>query len=140
MKLLKKLAYAVWDCKYHIVWCPKYRFRILKGEVAKSVVEIIQQLCEWKKLEVLEKNVQLDHVHLILSIPPKYLIAKVVGFLKGKSTIKILDRHIHLKKRYWCRHFWAKGYYVVDPEKQINIMKLLINIRHFSLIKVQNMV
>ena len=80
MKLLQKLAHAVWECKYHIVWCPKYRFRILKGEVARSVVEIIQQLCDWKKLEVLEKNVQLDHVHLVLSIPPKYSIAEVVGF------------------------------------------------------------
>ena len=110
MKDFKRLAHAVWQCKYHIVWCPKYRFRILKGEVAKSVIEIIQQLCEWKKLEVLEKNVQLDHVHLVLSIPPKHSVAEVVGFLKGKSAIKMFDRHIHLKKRYWGRHFWAKGY------------------------------
>ena len=121
MKLLQKLAHAVWDCKYHIVWCPKYRFRILKGEVARSVIEIIQQLCEWKRLEVLEKNVQLDHVHLVLSIPPKYSIAEVVGFLKGKSAIKMFDRHIYLKKRYWGRHFWAKGYCVstvgLDEEK-----------------------
>ena len=112
MKLLKKLAHAVWDCKYHIVWCPKYRFRILKGEVAKSVIEIVQQLCEWKKLEVLEKNVQVDHVHLVLFIPPKYSVSEVVGFLKGKSAIKIFNRHIQLKKRYWGRHFWAKGYCV----------------------------
>ena len=121
MKLLKKLAHAVWDCKYHIVWCPKYRFRILKGEVAKSVIEIVQQLCEWKKLEVLEKNVQVDHVHLVLFIPPKYSVSEVVGFLKGKSAIKIFDRHIQLKKRYWGRHFWAKGYCVstvgLDEEK-----------------------
>ena len=121
MKLLQKLAHAVWDCKYHIVWCPKYRFRILKGEVAKSVIEIIQQLCEWKNLEVLEKNVQLDHVHLVLSIPPKHSVAEVVGFLKGKSATKMFDRHIHLKKRYWGRHFWAKGYCVstvgLDEEK-----------------------
>jgi putative transposase len=121
MKLLKKLAHAVWDCKYHIVWCPKYRFRILKGDVAKSVIEIVQQLCEWKKLELLEKNVQEDHVHLVLFIPPKYSVAEVVGFLKGKSAIKIFDRHIQLKKRYWGRHFWAKGYCVstvgLDEEK-----------------------
>ena len=121
MKLLRKLAHAVWDCKYHIVWCPKYRYRILKGGVAKSVIEIIQQLCEWKKLEILEKNVQEDHVHLVLSIPPKYSVAEVVGFLKGKSAIKIFDRHIQLKKRYWGRHFWAKGYCVstvgLDEEK-----------------------
>jgi putative transposase len=121
VKYLQKLAHAVWDCKYHIIWCPKYRFRILKGDVAKSVGEIVQQLCEWKKLEILEHNVQLDHVHLVLSIPPKYSISEVVGFLKGKSAIKMFDRHIHLKKRYWGRHFWAKGYCVstvgLDEEK-----------------------
>ena len=100
MKYLQKLAHAVWDCKYHIIWCPKYRFRILKGDVAKSVGEIVQQLCEWKKLEILEHNVQLDHVHFVLSIPPKYSISEVVGFLKGKSAIKMFDRHIQLKKRY----------------------------------------
>ena len=112
MKQLKKLAHAVWDYKYHIVWCPKYRFRILKGDVGKTVLEIIQQLSEWKKLEILEKNVQEDHVHLVVLIPPKYSVAEVVGFLKGKSAIKIFDRHIQLKKRYWGRHFWAKGYCV----------------------------
>ena len=121
MKLLRKLAHAVWDCKYHIVWCPKYRFRILKGDVAKSVIEIVQQLCEWKKLEILEQNVQEDHVHLVLFIPPKLSVSEVVGFLKGKSAIKIFDRHIQLKKRYWGRHFWAKGYCVstvgLDEEK-----------------------
>ena len=121
MKTLKKLAHAVWDCKYHIVWCPKYRFRILNGEIGESVCEIVGQLCEWKKLEILERNVQADHVHLVMSVPPKYSIAEIVGFLKGKSAIKIFDRHIALKKRYWGRHFWAKGYCVstvgLDEEK-----------------------
>ena len=86
MKTLKKLAHAVWDCKYHIVWCPKYRFRILNGEVGESVCEIVGQLCEWKKLEILEQNVQADHVHLVLSVPPKFSIAEIVGFLKGKKA------------------------------------------------------
>jgi len=117
----KKLAHALWQCKYHIVWCPKYRFKIVKGKVADSVKEIIWQLCEWKKLEILEGNVQEDHIHLVLSIPPKYSISEVVGFLKGKSAIKIFDRHLELKKRYRGRHFWAKGYCVctvdLDEEK-----------------------
>lgn len=112
MSEYKKLAHALWQCKYHIVWCPKYRFKILKGKVADSLREIIWQLCEWKKLEILEGNVQSDHIHLVLSIPPKYSISEVVGFLKGKSAIKIFDRHLELKKRYWGRHFWAKGYCV----------------------------
>ena len=121
MKQFKKLSHAVWDCKYHVVWCPKYRFRMLKGDLAKSVRVIIRQLCEWKKIEILAGNVQLDHVHLVLSFPPKYSVAEVIGFLKGKSAIKIFDRHLALKKRYWGRHFWAKGYCVstvgLDEEK-----------------------
>ena len=112
MKDFKRLAHAIWQCKYHIVRCPKYRFRILKGEVGKSVRDIIKQLSEWKKIEILEGNVQADHIHLVLSFPPKYSISEVVGFLKGKSAIKIFDMHSELKKRYWGRHFWAKGYCV----------------------------
>ena len=74
--------------------------------------EIIRQLCEWKQIEILEGNVQEDHIHLVLSVPPKYSISEAVGFLKGKSAIKIFDMHLELKKRYWGRHFWAKGYCV----------------------------
>jgi putative transposase len=112
MKQFNKLAHAVWQCKYHVVWCPKYRFRILKGEIGKSVRDIIKELTEWKKIEIVEGNVQVDHIHLVLSIPPKYSISEAIGFLKGKSAIKIFDMHTELKKRYWGRHFWAKGYCV----------------------------
>ena len=110
MNDFKRLAHAIWDCKYHIVWCPKYRFRILKGQIQKSVKEIINQLCDWKKLEILEMNVQEDHVHLVISIPPKFAVSEIIGFLKGKCAIKIFARHLELKKRYWGRYFWAKGY------------------------------
>jgi len=96
----KKLAHAVWECKYHLVWCPKYRFRILSGDIGKSVREIIRQLCEWMKVEILAGNVQIDHIHLVLSIPPKYSVSELVGFLKGKSAIKIFDMHLELQKRY----------------------------------------
>ncbi len=112
MSEYQKLAHAVWQCKYHIIWCPKYRFKIFAGTLQKSVEEILRQLCEWKKLEILEINVQEDHVHMILSIPPKFSVSEVVGFLKGKCAIKIFDKHLSLKKRYWGRHFWAKGYCV----------------------------
>ena len=112
MERLPKLAHAVYDCKYHLVWCPKYRFRLLTGEVGRSARDIIKQLCEWKKIEVLEGNVQKDHVHLVLSMPPKYSVSEMVGFLKGKSAIKMFDKYLDLKKRYWGRHFWAKGYCV----------------------------
>jgi putative transposase len=109
VKQFKKLSHAVWQCKYHIVWCPKYRFRILRDEVGKSIRDIIRQLCAWRNIDILEGNVQIDHIHLILSIPPKYSVSEAVGFLKGKSAIKIFDIHHELKKRYWGRHFWAKG-------------------------------
>ncbi|GJQ59311.1 MAG: IS200/IS605 family transposase [Candidatus Scalindua sp. AMX11] len=112
MGRFNKLAHAVYDCKYHLVWCPKYRFRILTGEVGMSVRDIIKQLCEWEKIEILEGNVQKDHIHLVLSIPPKYSVSEMIGFLKGKSAIKMFDRYLYLKKRYWGRHFWAKGYCV----------------------------
>jgi len=121
MSNFKKLAHAIWQCKYHVIWCPKYRFKIMKGPVKTTVVEILKQLCEWKKIEVLEMNVQEDHVHMIVSIPPKNAVSEVVGFLKGKCAIKIFDNHLELKKRYWGRHFWAKGYCVstvgLDEEK-----------------------
>ena len=122
MNQFKKLSHAVWQCKYHIVWCPKYRFRILQGEIGKSVREIIRQLCEWRNIEIIEGNIQKDHMHMALSIPPKYSISEAVGFLKGKSAIKVFDFHHELKRRYWGRHFWSRGYCVstvVLDEEQI---------------------
>jgi putative transposase len=112
MRDFSKLAHAVWECTYHVVWCPKYRFRLLQGAVGQTVRELIREFCEWKKIEILAGNVQRDHLHLVLAIPPKYSVAEVVGFLKGKSAIKLFDRHAELKSRYWGRHFWAKGYCV----------------------------
>ena len=121
MSSFNKLAHSVWKCKYHIVWCPKYRYKVLHGAIGTSIREIMRQLCEWKKIEIVEGSVQPDHVHLVLSIPPKYSVSEVVGFLKGKSAIKVFDLHADLKKRYWGRHFWAKGYCVstvgLDEEK-----------------------
>ncbi|MFP4453025.1 MAG: IS200/IS605 family transposase [Desulfobacterales bacterium] len=109
MNRFKKLAHAVWECKYRVVWCPKYRFKILQGDVGRSMRDIIRQLCEWKKFEILEGNIQVDQIHLVLSVPPKYSIAEAVCFIKGKSAIKIFDMHLELRKRYWGRHFLAKG-------------------------------
>jgi putative transposase len=112
MSNFRNLAHAVWECKYHLVWCPKYRFRILSGEIGRATRDIIRELCKWRQIEILEGNVQIDHVHIVLWIPPKYSVSTVVGFLKGKSSIKLFDRHSELKKRYWGRHFWARGYCV----------------------------
>ena len=131
MKDFKRLAHAVWRCKYDVVWCPKYRFRILKGDIGESVRDILKQLCEWKGIEILAGNVQADHIHLVLTIPPKHAVSDLVGFLKGKSAIKVFDMHPELKKRYWGRHFWAKGYCVstvgLDEEEIKKYVKSQLN-------------
>lgn len=92
MKDFNKLAHAVWEYKYHLIGCPKYRFRILSGDLANTLRDSIRQLCEWRNLEIIAGNIQKDHIHLLLSIPPKHSISDMVGFLKGKSAIKIFDR------------------------------------------------
>jgi len=109
----KKLAHVVYQCSYHIVWCPKYRFRILKGGVAKFVEEAIRSLCEWKSVEILELNVREDHIHAVVSVPPKLSISEVMGILKGKTAIKLFKSYPALKKKpYWGNHFWSRGYCV----------------------------
>ena len=105
------MAHVVYQCSYHIVWCPKYRFRILKGGVAKFVEETIRSLCEWKSIEILELSVGEDHVHAVVSIPPKHSISEVMGILKGKTAIKVFKSYPALKRRpYWGNHFWSRGY------------------------------
>ena len=105
MSRFKKLAHATYECKYHLVWCPKDRFRILTGHVGRSVRDLM-------KFDIVVGRVMSDHIHLVVSIPPKYSASDAVGFIKGKSAIKMFDKHRDLKKRYWGRHFWAKGYCV----------------------------
>ena len=89
MNDFRKLAHAVWQCKYHLVWCPKYRFQILVGDVGHSVRSTIRQLCEWKRIDIIAGNVQKDHLHLVLAIPPKYSVSEVVG-----PSVPILMRHL----------------------------------------------
>ena len=109
----RKLTHVVYQCNYHIVWVPKYRFRILTGAVKDLVVHDIHVLCQWKQVEVLEVNVQRDHVHLVCSIPPKLSISEFMGFLKGKLAIKLFKSYPGLRKEpYWGNHFWARGYFV----------------------------
>ena len=109
----KKLSHVVYKCEYHIVWVPKYRLRIMKGEIKDLIENDIKMLCEWKSCEVQELNVQEDHVHLLVSIPPKVSISKLMGTLKGKVAIKLFKSYPNLKKKpYWGNHFWARGYFV----------------------------
>ena len=109
----KKLSHTLYQCKYHIVFCPKYRYRILTGEVASYVKQEIYRLCLQKEgVEVLEANVQADHVHVVLSIPPKYGVSQLMGFLKGKLALRVLSHYPNLRQRYWGNHLWSRGYCV----------------------------
>ena len=113
MSKYKKLSHVIYKCDYHIVWVPKYRFRILKGAI-KTLVEVdMRMLCEWKQCEIQELNVQEDHIHLVVSIPPKVSVSKLMGTLKGKIAIKLFRSYPKLKQKpYWGNRFWARGYFV----------------------------
>ena len=113
MSNFKRLSHSVWYCTYHIVFCPKYRYRVLKGKTEAFVRNQLYQLVGQKDGVVIEAvNVQSDHVHLILSLPPKYSVSNMMGFLKGKVAIRLFDHQKELTKRYWGKHFWARGYCV----------------------------
>lgn len=111
-KRFKKLSHSIYECKYHVIFCPKYRYRVLKDEVGQYTEKLLRRLSEQKELEVLELNVQEDHVHMVLIIPPKYSVSEVMGTLKGKVAIRLFERYKHLGKRYWGRHLWSRGYCV----------------------------
>lgn len=118
----KKISHVVYQCSYHIVWCPKYRFRILKGIVKEYLGKRIQALCEWKAVEILEMNILEDHIHVVVTVPPKVSISELMGILKGKTAISLFKNFPALKEKpYWGNHFWSRGYCVstvgLDEEK-----------------------
>jgi putative transposase len=106
------LAHTKWRCKYHIVFAPKYRRQLIYGKLKKDIGKILRSLCTRKDVEILEANACSDHIHMLVSIPPKLSVSAFVGYLKGKSSLIIYERHAQLKYRYGNRKFWCKGYYV----------------------------
>ncbi|MCB2289422.1 IS200/IS605 family transposase [Clostridium sp. CS001] len=106
------LAHSKWNCKYHIVFAPKYRRQIIYGSIKADIGQILRKLCEHKGVEIIEANACVDHIHMLVSIPPKLSVSSFMGYLKGKSSLMIFDRHANLKYRYGNRQFWCKGYYV----------------------------
>ncbi len=113
MSRFRKLSQTIWHCQYHLVWVPKYRFRILEGAVATEVANCIRSFTDRQECEVVELNVQIDHVHLLVMIPPKVSVSDFVGTVKGRTAIRVFNRFKKLKKKpYWGNHFWAKGYCV----------------------------
>ena len=117
------LSHTTWNCKYHIVFAPKYRRQIIYGKIKKDIGDIIRKLCEWKGVEIIEGEVCPDHVHLLLSIPPQMSVSYFVGYLKGKSSLMMFQQFGNMKFAYRNREFWCKGYYVDTVGKNTTAIK-----------------
>ena len=111
-KDINSLDHTTWRCQYHVVFAPKYRRLEIYGTIKADIGKILRQLCQQKGVEIIEAEACPDHIHMLISIPPKYSVSQIMGFLKGKSSLMIFDRHANLKYKYGNRHFWARGYYV----------------------------
>ena len=111
-KDINSLDHTTWRCQYHVVFAPKYRRLEIYGAIKADIGKILRQLCQQKGVEIIEAEACPDHIHMLISIPPKYSVSQIMGFLKGKSSLMIFDRHANLKYKYGNRHFWARGYFV----------------------------
>lgn len=106
------LSHTTWECKYHLVFAPKYRRQVIYGKIKADVAEILSTLCKRKGIEIIEAECCKDHIHMLVRIPPKYSVSEIMGYLKGKSSLMIFEKHANLKYKYGNRHFWCRGYYV----------------------------
>ncbi len=110
----RKTYLTVYDIKYNLVWITKYRKKILTGELAKRVRELIRKVCKTNEVEIIKGHISKDHVHLFVSVPPRVSVSKLMQYIKGKSSLKVLSEFKTVSKMYWGRHFWARGYFVVS--------------------------
>jgi putative transposase len=108
----RSLSHTVWECKYHVVWVPKRRRKIIYGKLRREVGTILQRLCKYKGIELLEGKACIDHIHMCVEIPPKYSVSTIVGYLKGKSAMIVFEKYSRLRKNFRGHSFWARGYYV----------------------------
>ena len=106
------LAHTTWNCKYHIVFAPKYRRKVIYGQLRREIGAILRALCAWKGINIIEAETCPDHIHMLIEIPPKYSISGIMGFLKGKSSLLIYQKFANMKFKYRNREFWCRGYYV----------------------------
>ena len=120
---INSLAHTKWECKYHIVFAPKYRRQIIYKQIKADVGQILGTLCRRKGIEIIEAECCPDHIHMLVRIPPKYSVSEVVGYLKGKSSLMIFEKHANLKYKYGNRHFWCRGYYVDTVGKNTAAIK-----------------
>ena len=109
---MDSLSHTKWNCKYHLVFAPKYRRQAIYGKVKEDIGRMLRKLCEYKEVEKLEAEACPDHIHMLVTIPPKYSVAQIVGYLKGKSSLMIFEKYANMKYKYVNRHFWCRGYYV----------------------------
>lgn len=126
MSDIKTLSHTTWRCNYHIVFAPKYRRMIIYGKIKSDIGKILRKLCERKSVIILEASVCPDHIHMLVRIPPKYAISDFIGYLKGKSSLEIFERHANLKYKYGNRRFWCKGYYVDTVGRNEKVIKKYI--------------
>jgi len=106
------LSHTVWECKYHVVWVPKNRRKVIYGQLRREVVTVLRKLCEYKGVALLEGKACIDHIHLCISVPPKYAVSTMVGYLKGKSAMVVFEKYSKVKRNFKGHSFWARGYYV----------------------------
>jgi len=126
MEMQESLKHTVWDCKYHVVWIPKYRKKTVYGELRRELGEVFRELAKQKESKIEEGHLLPDHMHMMLSIPPKYSVAQVVGFIKGKSAIHIARSYMNRRKNFIGEHFWARGYYVSTAGKDEEVVRRYI--------------
>ena len=144
-KDIASLQHTTWRCQYHIVFAPKYRRMAIYGQIKKDIGQILRKLCEQKGVEIIQAEACPDHIHMLVSIPPKYSVSQIMGYLKGKSSLMIFDRHANLKYKYGNRHFWCRGYYVdtvgkyegaikeyIQNQLQEDIMSDQISLKEFT--------
>ena len=120
---LRHGAHTTWRCQYHLVFAPKFRRKAIYGELRADIGKILRKLCAEKKVEIIEAEACIDHVHILVSIPSHLSVSQFMGFLKGKSTLMIFDRHANLKYKYGSRHFWCRGYYVDTAGKNKRVIE-----------------
>jgi len=117
------LSHTTWNCKYHIVFAPKYRRKVFFGEKRREIGAILRELCKWKNIEIIEAEICKDHVHMLVKIPPKLSVSSFVGFLKGKSSLLVYQKWANMKFKYRNREFWCRGYYVDTVGKNTEKIK-----------------
>ena len=140
MSRFQKLSHVIWHCQYHIVWVPKYRYKVLKGKIGEEVRKTIIVQSERLGCEIVELNVQVDHVHLLIKVPPKVSISALMGVMKGKSAIRVFSKFPELKQRpYWGNHFWAEGYCVDTVGLNSEMIQKYVKYQEDKLFKLPNL-